>query len=107
MHIARAERVRDRRRPARPRPGLRTLAGASSAVVFLPDSTTEELAEAGPGWEYGRLDYVYADRVRQPISSIDSWPTTTRPTLDYTRFLTLPQGEGQYLYVRPVRRYRR
>jgi len=83
--------------------------GASSAVVFDAEPVAERLAVLGPGQEYGRLDHMYASRTQSPITSIDSWPTAPKTSIDSRRWLVLPRSPGNYVYFRkdPASRRRR
>ena len=81
--------------------------GASSAVVFDSEPIADKLATVGRGYEYGRSDYAYSMRTPTAVTSIDSWPTAPKPSIDYYRWIVLPRATGQYLYFRKDPSYRR
>jgi len=80
-------------------------AGSSSALVF-DEAGIAELSwmprELAP--EFGRRDAALAYRRPRAISSIDSWPTAPRPTIERARYLYLPRGRDEFIYFSRRRR---
>ena len=74
-------------------------AGSSSALVFDEPGLAELRwmpRELTP--EYGRRDAALAYRQPRAIRSLDSWPTSARPTIERARYLFLPRGSDRFIY---------